>query len=521
VILNYIQGGFPMAHRFVNKSALYLTLLLVMILVFGLVQPAAAQGIIYGDKVPTDTQVDQNLILTGYNVTIDGTVNGDVIAVGSRVTINGVVNGSLITVGEYININGEVTGSVYSAALALNMGSSSVIDRDLYFLGIQLNMNQGSVINRDLYTISLLSASMAGKVNRNTYAEIGPSAVVQMIFDLAGWPLPNWLGSGALPPAWTAQHFAQAPFTLASANPVTFQGAGLAILSSTSASSDGYYLMPAAEVDPQRLTDWGLGLLRNLVALLLVGLIIAWLLPSLLNQSSERLRAHPWSSVGWGLMVYLLGWFLFGLLFTLIIALTIFFFTVSFVNLGFVVGGVGLASLSLAFMIFWVSVFFISKIVVALLLGRLLIGLVSKKAASGRLVPLFFGVILYALLASIPYLGFVISSLATFFGLGALWIALRQIRKAPAADAWVETPPAVEALAEKAPETPAPLSEADVVNPPEPVAEMVEAVAPVEEPPAQSSDNPEEFVKTTPLDEPPAMDTSEAEKPDNKGKKKI
>lgn len=130
-----------MAQRFFNKSSLYITLLLVIILVFGLVQPAAAQGIIYGNNVPTDTQVDQNLILTGYNVTVDGTVNGDVIAVGSRVTINGVVNGSLITAGEYININGKVTGSVYSAALALTMGPSSMIDRDLYFLGIQLNMN--------------------------------------------------------------------------------------------------------------------------------------------------------------------------------------------------------------------------------------------------------------------------------------------------------------------------------------------------------------------------------------------
>jgi cytoskeletal protein CcmA (bactofilin family) len=520
-----------MAHRFINKSALYLTLLLVMILVFGLVQPAAAQGIIYGDNVPPDTQIDQNLILTGYNVTIDGTVNGDVIAVGSRVTINGVVNGSLITAGEYININGKVTGSVYSAALALTMDSSSVIDRDLYFLGVQLNMNQGSVINRDLYTISLLSASMAGKVNRNTYAEIGPSAVVQMIFDLAGWPLPNWLGSGALPPAWSAQHFAQVPFTFASASRVALQGAGLGISMSTPASLEGYYLKPAAEVDPQRLADWGMGLLRNLVAILLVGLILVWLLPSLLNQSSERLRAHPWSSFGWGLVVYLLGWFLFGLLFTLIIALSIFFFTVSFVNLGFVVGGVGLASLGLAFMLFWVSVFFVSKIVVALLFGRLLIGLFSKKAASGRLVPLFFGVILYVLLASIPYLGFVISSLATFFGLGALWMALRQIRKTPAADAWVETPPPAEALVETTPEAAAPSSEAVVINPPEPEAEKIEVAAPIEEqlmetapieePSALSSDNPEKYVKTTPMEEPPAMDSSEAEKPDNKGKKKI
>lgn len=520
-----------MTQRFINKSSLSITLLLVMILVFGLVQPAAAQGIVYGNIVPVDTVIDQNLILTGYNVTIDGTVNGDVIAVGSRVTINGVVNGSLISAGEYININGEVTGSVYSVALALTMGPASMIGRDLYFLGIQLNMNQGSVINRDLYTISLLSASMAGKVERNTYAEIGPSAVVQMIFDLAGWPLPNWLGSGALPPAWTAQQFAQAPFNFASASPMTFHGAGLGKLTTTLASFEGNSLAPAAEIDPQQWADWGMGLLRNLVAFLLIGLLLAWLLPSLLKQSSNRLRTKPWPSLGWGLVVYLVGWFLFGLLFTLVIALTIFFFTVSFVNLGFVVGGVGLASLSLAFMLFWLSVFYISRIVVAFLFGRLLVGLVSKKAASGRLAPLFFGVVLYALLASIPYLGFVVSALATFFGLGALWMTLRQIKKASQVDAWIESGPAAEALVETTPEAPAPLSETVVVNAPEPELEKVEYVVPVEEqlveaasteePAALNKDNPEEFVITTPLDEPPAKDSPDEETPGSKRKKKI
>ncbi len=254
-----------------------------------------------------------------------------------------------------------------------------------------------------------------------------------------------------------------------------------------------------------------MGLLRNLVAFLLIGLLLAWLLPSLLNQSSNRLRTKPWPSLGWGLVVYLVGWFLFGLLFTLVIALTIFFFTVSFVNLGFVVGGVGLASLGLAFMIFWLSVFYISRIVVAFLFGRLLVGLVSKKAASGRVAPLFFGVILYALLASIPYLGFVVSALATFFGLGALWMTLRKIKKVPAADAWIESGPEGEALLETTPETPAPLSEAIVVNAPEPELEKIENVVPVEE----------QLVEAAPMDEPPVMESFEAEDPSSKRKKKI
>jgi cytoskeletal protein CcmA (bactofilin family) len=534
-----------MAKRLNRKLNLYIPVFVVLILIFGLAQPAMAQGIVYGDKVPEDTIVDQNIIMTGYTVTIDGTVNGDVVAMGTRVNINGVVNGSLITVGEYININGEVTGSVYSAALLLNMGSTSVIGRDLYFLGVQLNLDQGSVINRDLYTIALLSASFAGKVNRNTFAEIGPSAVVQMIFDLAGWPLPNWLGSGSLPPSWTTQHLAQAPFSLASASQAIFRGAGLNLLPSATASSwagaDGYRYAPAAQIDPQQVADWGMGLLRNLAALLLIGLLLVWLLPGVMNHSSDKLRKKPWSSLGWGLVVYLLGWFLFSLLFVLIIALTIFLFTVTLVNLGIVVGGVSLASLSLAFVIFFVSVFYVSKLVVAFLFGRLLLSLVSKKAASGRVLPLLLGVVLFALLASVPYLGFVISTIATFFGLGALWMTLRSYKKAPGASEWVETVPPTEPLVETVPSVEAPgetdssastlleevIAASNSEAEPEKIVEIasaeeqiVESVS-LDDAPGMSDANPEESVKTIPLDEPPSTASSEEARPGSRRKKNI
>lgn len=422
-----------MSQRFTRKQVMLAALLSVMILAFSLAQPAAAQVIVYGNSVPADTELDQNLILTGYNVTIDGTVNGDVMAFGTRVTVNGVVNGSLVTAAEYININGQVTGSIYSSALLLSLGPAAKITRDLFFLGVQLNLQQGCLIERDLYTLSLLSASFAGKVNRNIYAEIGPSAILQFIFDLAGWQLPNWLGSGYLPSSGLVEYAAQSPAVLLTGAAGSFHGAGAHILMPATLTSwggqSGYLLRPSLQIDPVLLRDWGLDLLRDLTVLLVVGLFSVWLVPALLNRSSGRLRADALPSVGWGLVVYLLGWFLFGLLFTLIIALAIFFLTITFVSLGFVVGGVGLASLSLAFSLFCVCVFYVSKIVVALFFGRLLLGLVSKKAATLTLVPMLLGIVLYALLASVPYLGFVVSTVVTFFGLGALWLSLRPVKE--------------------------------------------------------------------------------------------
>lgn len=40
--------------------------------------------------------------------------------------------------------------------------------------------------------------------------------------------------------------------------------------------------------------------------------------------------------------------------------------------------------------------------------------------------PLLVGVLLYVVLAGIPYLGFVVSVLVTLLGLGAMWLSLRQ-----------------------------------------------------------------------------------------------
>ncbi len=429
-----------------NKSALLVSLITVLVLILGLAQPAAAQAIVYGNSVPEGAVIDQNLILAGYNVTIDGTVNGDVLAFGTRVSVNGTINGSLVTAAEYININGQVNGSIYAAALLLNMDPKANVARDVSFLGVQLNLQQKSRISRDLYTLSLLSASFAGQVGRNTFAEIGPSAILQFIFDLAGWPLPNWLGSGSLPPVAVAKVFPLLPTSWISPGLPVIQGAGMSFLLPrlpfASLANQPHLLTPVSAMDPVWLEDWGMALLRNLAALLLVGLLIAWLFPKVLTGSSERLRAAPWPAVGWGLVVYLVGWFLLGLLFTLILALTIFFFTVSFVNVGFVVGGVSLAGLGLAFALFLLSIFYISKIVCAVWFGRLIFGLVSKRAAAGRFLPLLFGVILYALAASVPYLGFVISTLATFFGLGAMWLALRPVKRVPVQEPVTEEAPA-------------------------------------------------------------------------------
>jgi hypothetical protein len=156
--------------------------------------------------------------------------------------------------------------------------------------------------------------------------------------------------------------------------------------------------------------------------LLILGLLVVWLVPAQLSDAVEQTRRKPWRALLTGLLVFVLGWVIAFLLFLLILALAIFLYWLSLPTLGFLAGMLGLMGLGLAVTVFWLSITYFSKIIIATLVGTLLFKRFIPKYAHSRVWPLLTGVILYALLASIPYLGWLIAVITTFFGLGALWM---------------------------------------------------------------------------------------------------
>jgi hypothetical protein len=96
--------------------------------------------------------------------------------------------------------------------------------------------------------------------------------------------------------------------------------------------------------------------------------------------------------------------------------------------------GVGFSGLGLAFTVFTLLVSYGSKLVVAYLFGRLLLQTLAKQYAGRKFLTLFVGVVVYALVAWIPILGWLIGLVATLIGLGAMWLWFRErrVRAAPA-----------------------------------------------------------------------------------------
>lgn len=395
-----------------RRKYLILILGLVLLTTFGMPSSGKAQGIIFGDRINEGQVVDQNVLLNGTDVVIDGTVNGDVLAFGRTITVNGLISGSLLAVGQTITINGQVSGNVIGGAVLMELGPEGQVGRELYFTGARLALPDGSAVQRDLFVVSL-EMQLSGEIGRNINAIIGP---VQ-IFELILVPLRDRITLiSAVQPDVSTQ--AKAP---------VMAGVGAGALAPNSYWQTGgqQTAQQTAPIDAERLQTWAADLLRNLIALLVIGLIGVWLIPAPLNWAGEKVKQAPWRMVLSGLTVYLVGWFIALLVFLLILGLAFFFYSVTLANMGFLLGTLGLTGLGLGVSVFWFSIAYVSKLIIAILVGRLILQRLAPRYAQSNLWPMLLGIVLYVLVASIPYLGWVVATVVTFFGLGALWVVSR------------------------------------------------------------------------------------------------
>jgi hypothetical protein len=382
---------------------------------------ALAGGVVREDGIAAGEVIDDDVILTGDDVVLEGTVNGDVLAVGPTVTVTGAVNGSLIVAGQTVSIPGQVEGSVYAAGLSLELGPSSSIGRSLYYVGFSLATQSGSLVGRDLVGVSL-GARLAGEVGRDLRAIIGPLELVRLFMEAVG-------GGGALPGTSAAPRVEP----LAQGVDLPDQGGAGGVLASARPVVGGGEMTsplrwPAAQLDPEDVRDWGLARLRELVTLLIVGLLALWLVPSLLSRGVERVRAAPLPAAGYGALGLVLAFNLFAvaiLLAALLLVIGLWLGVVTFWDLAFILWGVGYSAIGLAVSVFALFVFFGSKVIASYLAGTLILERLAPQVARYKILALFLGLVLYVLLRSIPILGWAIGVIVTIVGLGAAWLAVR------------------------------------------------------------------------------------------------
>jgi cytoskeletal protein CcmA (bactofilin family) len=402
--------------------------------VFSVVSPAHAQGIKINldDSIPSGEVVNNDAFLAGTTVKVDGDVNGDVFAGGGVVEVNGKVEGSLFAVGQNVVINGTVGGTVYIAAVTLDIGPEAELDNNLYFIGASLNTEQGSVIKRDLVVVSM-GANLSGEIDRNTVGMIGPWELFKWFMNLIGRPVfePGTSSSSVAPSFRTESQPVLISGFLPWQSPLLAdQSANSAPAISAKISQGDQLAQTDSGVDSEQVTKWLTSIGVEFVTLLIFGLIAIWLFAPFLKRSGEKLESKPLQSTGIGLLGLVISVALIGvviLVAVLILMLGVGLGALGLWDLAWAVWGVGFSSLGLAF---WLSLLFVSygtKVIVAFLVGTLILRRLAPKSLQYKILPLLLGLVIYVLLAWLPYFGWVVAVMVNAVGLGAAWLAYRDM----------------------------------------------------------------------------------------------
>ena len=400
-----------------------------------------------GDQViiGPDEVVDDDLYATANEIVVEGTVRGDLVAFGRSVIVDGTVEGDLIGAGQSVEIGGEVDDDVRIAGQALLLSEGASVGDDLIAAAYSLQNEPESNVGGTLWYAgyqALLAGTvgedLAGAANALTLGgEIGGDADV----DVDGEE------GGAAPPAFVPVPQVPIPtvepgLTLTDSALI---GGNLTYQSSTEAQIDPGARIEGDVVREERpveeeeeeaarspLTETVLDALGSLVALVLVGLLLVWIVPGWIRHRAYTVLDRPLASLGWGLLG-LVAFPILGvvvLLVTILLAIVLGLLTLGgLVALIIVLGLLAEAALVLAL---WVSTGYLAQIVVSFLAGVLLVEAIRPGRGRGRVLPLVVGLILYVVLRAIPVLGPLVGLAVVLLGLGAIshwvWTKLRRSR---------------------------------------------------------------------------------------------
>jgi cytoskeletal protein CcmA (bactofilin family) len=435
-----------------NRILLVLGVLALASLV--LAAPAMAADIRTKDVIVIDEDVNDDLYLFAGSITVNGTVHGDLIAAGGDIVLNGTVDGDLWAAGGKVHINGTVADDARIAGSDLKLGPSGKVGDDLFAAGFGFGADPGSAIAGDVF-VAGYQALLGGDIGGDVKAAVGgfeiSGHVVGDVQVEVGEPNPEFEQSSVFMRMWSPympEHIigpgltigedAQIDGELTYTSPVTVQ-----IPEGTVAGPIVYQTPVPEEVEaPQAevpevpagaltavailgwFVGWIVGMVRNFVTLLIVGVLMLWLAPKWLKETARHWKEKPAHCLGWGVAALLAFFAAVPALFMVMIILDV---VVGLATLGGLVGPITAIMMVLESILtvgFWTVAVYVTKVVFCYLVGWLIL---KRPAAAWvekamGLIPLLIGLAIFTLVRSIPFLGAFFSMLVTIFGLGALWL---------------------------------------------------------------------------------------------------
>ncbi len=408
-----------------------------------------------GETVPDDLYAFAETVL------VNGTIQGDLVAFATQVVIGptGIVEGDLLAAGQSLVIEGTVKDDARVAQAVITLEDTALIGDDLMAAGYSLETKPGSQVGGSLtfagYQASLAGAvaqdltfagnslELQGSVGGSAYVEAGGGTVNLQISPFTF--MPNMPAVPNVPSGFTVSDSASI------AGDLVYQAPKAASLPAGSVAGEVEFTQQVPQVKTPEVKEevrvvpgitvetvirsiihWGRALFSTFMSLLIVGLLLAWLYPRMLTGSGATLRTRPWQSLGVGVLT--------GIVFWLVMPVFSFVLFAIVILLGmFSIGGLFVPALLLMILIllaislaFLLAGSFFSKLIICQVIGQLILGAFKSPAANHRFFPWLLGLVIFVILRSIPFIGWIVNILAVLFGLGAFVLWLFNLRKSGA-----------------------------------------------------------------------------------------
>lgn len=355
--------------------------------------------LLVGQKVVFSGLAERDLTVISGDADIQGTVLGDLTVVGVKAKIRGQVKGSLLVIGGVVSLEGPVDGGVRLIASGVNF--SGTASRSLNVFCGSLTATQASAVGRDLMFVAA-GSQIGGRVGESVRAvatNVDFSSLVGGDVDLLA------LGSITVEP----QADVRGNFHYKSPRDFTRKGG-----SSISGKVERENLaMPVGqeEFKEQMTQAFQKAVLFikvfSVIALLLSALLMALFFPSL----AEKVSAHIIKKPLWA--------FLQGILFYILFPVACFILLISIFGI----------PLALSAGLLYFGVLYLAQVFAGIAIGECFLRLGKFRGEEELLPPSRGKVFLAALLGSIflavlivlPHgIGFAVSMLACFWGLGGM-----------------------------------------------------------------------------------------------------
>jgi hypothetical protein len=193
---------------------------------------------------------------------------------------------------------------------------------------------------------------------------------------------------------------------------------------------------------------WARITFEEFVLLILAGLFLVWRYSPQLGEWADKAKAAPLPASGYGFV----GWVASVVVAILSVVAVVLIFAIGFTlgfaslwKLAFIFWALALSALGLAATLFFLFVCYGTKVIVAYMLSRWVVGLFSEKGLKYRYLIMFFGLLIYVLLQSLPYVGGAINFVFIVVGLGAVWMVRRDKRDAALVESYMATQAQIEA----------------------------------------------------------------------------